>query len=81
MLIRASIAIRTGKTHLILGQSYIQLLPSPNNNHGRQVGARDLRPLWSPSVSLNSSHPWHLTRPPVAAALACFFKEQEAGGS
>jgi hypothetical protein len=24
---------------------------------------------------------WHLARPPAVAALACFFKEQEAGGS
>jgi hypothetical protein len=23
----------------------------------------------------HSSHPWHLARPPAAAALACFFKE------
>jgi len=29
----------------------------------------------------HSSHPWHLARPPAVAALACFFKEQEAGGS
>ncbi len=29
----------------------------------------------------HSSHPWHLAWPPAAAALACFFKEQEAGGS
>jgi hypothetical protein len=29
----------------------------------------------------HSSHPWHLARPPAAAALAYFFKEQEAGGS
>jgi len=29
----------------------------------------------------HSSHPWHLARPPAAAALAYFFKEQEVGGS
>jgi len=29
----------------------------------------------------HSSHPWHLAWPPAAAALACFFKEQEVGGS
>jgi len=32
-------------------------------------------------VLRHSSHPWHLARPPAAAALACFFKEQEASGS
>jgi hypothetical protein len=35
----------------------------------------------TPPVSLNSNHPWHLARPPVVATLACFFNEQEAGGS
>jgi len=29
----------------------------------------------------HSSHPWHLAQSPAAAALACFFKEQEVGGS
>jgi hypothetical protein len=29
----------------------------------------------------HSSHPWHLARPPAVTGLACFFKEQEAGGS
>jgi hypothetical protein len=29
----------------------------------------------------HSSHLWHLARPLAAVALACFFKEQEAGDS
>jgi hypothetical protein len=32
-------------------------------------------------IVTNEGNPWHLARPPAVAALACFFKEQEAGGS
>ncbi len=35
MFIRASIAIWTGKSHLILQQAYMLPLPSCNNNQGR----------------------------------------------